>query len=419
MNEKSFEFPNITNEDYLNVTIKAVGNTGTGLPIYLRIVPRATGTEPEPVLNDSLIAIIMALIFVVGLIVFCMFIFLRNRGCKKNRTNINHNQTFAPAPQLDAPCSTDIHEMQTLITQPELPTLIPNGRVKPIQDNGASVAHSESERRRNLTTDIDEQKEVTPITAGNHATVYFTNGKNGKHAVLADSKKPQELPPKINGYVKTASVVVPIAIPVPVALPQPESQYDPVPNRSSSFNRWPKTNQENTANLRITENPQFSPDNSTISIFDNSQQKLIDLTIDSNNSIPHMDDDDNNNVEDIKIIHKANDNHLHQHHHPQSPPHPNHPLQTLHLPHQNHNHNHNSNHLHNHQNDNRVSEERTADEEAPEIQKIETINHHHPHHDSVNESSEDLNYDLNDSNLSSKPLHTNWDFRRPIVGPNG
>lgn len=37
------------------------------------------------------------------------------------------------------------------------------------------------------------------------------------------------------------------------------------------------------------------------------------------------------------------------------------------------------------------------------------------------DSEENLHdYDLNDSNLSSKPLHPmSWDFRRPLVGPNG
>lgn len=27
--------------------------------------------------------------------------------------------------------------------------------------------------------------------------------------------------------------------------------------------------------------------------------------------------------------------------------------------------------------------------------------------------------DLNESNLSTKPLQSSWNYRRPIVGPNG
>lgn len=36
------------------------------------------------------------------------------------------------------------------------------------------------------------------------------------------------------------------------------------------------------------------------------------------------------------------------------------------------------------------------------------------------ESDLHASFDLNESNISTKPLHTNaWDYRRPIVGPNG
>jgi hypothetical protein len=41
--------------------------------------------------------------------------------------------------------------------------------------------------------------------------------------------------------------------------------------------------------------------------------------------------------------------------------------------------------------------------------------------ESEDDSEENLNdYDLNDSNLSNKPLNPiTWDFRCPLVGPNG
>lgn len=40
--------------------------------------------------------------------------------------------------------------------------------------------------------------------------------------------------------------------------------------------------------------------------------------------------------------------------------------------------------------------------------------------DGDEEDDEATTFDINDSNLSSKPLHTkNWNFQRPLVGPNG
>jgi hypothetical protein len=56
--------------------------------------------------------------------------------------------------------------------------------------------------------------------------------------------------------------------------------------------------------------------------------------------------------------------------------------------------------------------------------------HHHHHHTNGygHDDHHDVNgvddyveqqYDLNDSNLSNKPLHLKWNFRQPIIGPNG
>lgn len=197
------------------------------------------------------------------------------------------------------------------------------------------------------------------------------------------------------------------------------------------------------AEVRITENPQYSKTSKltdgyhaapsavlNTSLFDSSQRRLLDLTIDSNSVEQYDDDDDGDGDGDNATNCDQNDDSAAEHGGQTS-------QLTVRVVRQSSSEGDDNNNgagrgpsLHNHHN-------------TDCRHQLALRGHHHNHHDPVadivqydddhedeeeedDDNLEELNNSsalLNESGLSSKPLHqqhaSSWNFRRPIVGPNG
>uniref|UniRef100_A0A182RNC5 Uncharacterized protein n=1 Tax=Anopheles funestus TaxID=62324 RepID=A0A182RNC5_ANOFN len=142
----SFTFPNVTSDERINISLRALSSSGLGIPIYLNLKNyepiidgvdgkgsgSPTGYSDRWLLQLYLIVLVLLLFVVMG--VFCYLVF-RRKACKKaanssgaplnNRAPLaagndaRHHLTIdASAMQMMgmvSGCNNDMHEMQTLI----------------------------------------------------------------------------------------------------------------------------------------------------------------------------------------------------------------------------------------------------------------------------------------------------------------
>ncbi|XP_038114256.1 uncharacterized protein LOC6044854 isoform X1 [Culex quinquefasciatus] len=131
---RRFHFPNVSAEEKINISIRAIGSTGMGIPIYVNLLNYVVVT-PEPPVADPVpwVEIAIGTVMVVFFLLFCCLLVIHRRNCKKTHRNQDAANTTTMALQAHhtTNCSADIHEMQTLIRTPDqLPVLIPNGKYK-------------------------------------------------------------------------------------------------------------------------------------------------------------------------------------------------------------------------------------------------------------------------------------------------
>lgn len=289
----------MSSHDKINITIRPVGNGGFGIPVYVDM-GRGNGENSSGhyLKDDPILGIILGTVLSILCIFVFLWIILRKRGCSKQRRNLNQNrpitQNFLQQQQPQQThqqsilCNTDLHEMQTLITKTELPSIIPNGVDKhtttadAIENIYNTIDDDENEKDLNksvpeviLTVDVDSPKSLK----NNEQENLPVNGtkQNGIKNHYAN----------FNG----AAIIHQNGSTIKSPPPHPPSKH--------SISKSPlKTN----GNLRITENPQYliEPKQNSL-LFDDSQEKLIDISIDS--IISHIDerspcdDDDVENME--------------------------------------------------------------------------------------------------------------------------
>ncbi|XP_059611171.1 uncharacterized protein LOC132258084 [Phlebotomus argentipes] len=163
INENAFKLPNVTSSERVNITIRAVGSAGIGIPIYMNLkgVEQVVGSGEESSKQAKILGIIIGIVLSFVCISIFFLIFLKFRSCTKSRQNaMNHNQNLAYDQSLH-PCNRDNHEMQTLIPHTGLTTTpfvsTPNGNAKHVildsftgsesrRENGQQIALNSSPR---------------------------------------------------------------------------------------------------------------------------------------------------------------------------------------------------------------------------------------------------------------------------------
>ncbi|XP_058813868.1 protogenin [Topomyia yanbarensis] len=127
-----FQFPNVSTDEKINISIRAIGSTGIGIPIYMNLLNHVDVTyENEPVVHIPWIEIMIGTLIVMFLLLFCSLLLVHRNHCKKRRRNQAATAASTAMQIHSASCNADVHEMQTLIRTPEqLPVLIPNGNYK-------------------------------------------------------------------------------------------------------------------------------------------------------------------------------------------------------------------------------------------------------------------------------------------------
>ncbi|CRL07227.1 CLUMA_CG020208, isoform A [Clunio marinus] len=330
-----FRFPNTTNTDRFNITVKAFGVAGLGYPLIINpdkwgILPtNMIGNEKQkPILYLDLFmifSIILVLIILTGFLI-SYILCRRHRYCKNNNAinNTSEQSSFPPstAPLTENIRGDDMYEMQTLIPSSH----IANGKdnvtkAESASNSGLNVNENQKILRTSTPTDdsidqmcielplikCDENAIMLPIDDANSNK--FSTTFNSKTSAMTEQESLKASLPRANGNLS--------------------------PHKSFQSSE----NDQNTS--------------STSSSFD-SHRQLIDMNL--CNGI-------------------------------------------------------NSNGYNNNVNANVNGNDRSK---IGKSSSIETDNEEEDSEENLQE------YDLNDSNLSSKPLHPmTWDFRRPLVGPNG
>uniref|UniRef100_A0A1B0GKU8 Uncharacterized protein n=3 Tax=Lutzomyia longipalpis TaxID=7200 RepID=A0A1B0GKU8_LUTLO len=151
INENTFKLSNVTVMDRINITIRAVGSAGVGIPIYVNLPGEKATKEvddKESTTKAKYLGILIGVLLSLVIVFIFAVVFIKFRSCTKNRQNgVNHNANMAYDQSMH-PCSRDNHEMQTLIPQMGLTTTTfvstPNGNAK----HGILDSFTESESRR-------------------------------------------------------------------------------------------------------------------------------------------------------------------------------------------------------------------------------------------------------------------------------
>ncbi|XP_037029752.1 uncharacterized protein LOC119069728 isoform X2 [Bradysia coprophila] len=252
-----FEFP-FGQDDKFNITIRAVSDAH-GIPIHINSenISQDRSNLFNTKRRDPTLGILIGTMLSILCIVITLWIIVRYRTCSKHDSghNVTRNTT-SPIPTQSATCNLDLHEMQNLIAKAE--TLAPNGLVRHSGNGNNAVSErimlnsSTPKKPRNDEDFSCVIKAKEDEFSSNPAQLHFpagaeTNQSNG--ATCVDDNN-AVLPQKVHSNVKNVFPSTP-------------------PN----------------GNLKAPSNPQYSTDSLiNTSLFDRSQQQLLNTTIDSNTS---------------------------------------------------------------------------------------------------------------------------------------
>lgn len=137
-------------ENSINVTIRAVGNFGVGIPIYI-VNLDVSNDDKGNTLNhrmrqhDPTIGITIGSVLSLCSIGICIWLIVRHRICKQKRQTRSAAASVPSQNVMSLPptYNTDLHEMQSLIFKPTSPSL-PNGNLKhPYIDNDVQKESNE------------------------------------------------------------------------------------------------------------------------------------------------------------------------------------------------------------------------------------------------------------------------------------
>lgn len=453
-----FRIPYTTDNDRFNITIRAVSEFGAGIPIYIDLrnmgsFPSGKSMDTAVKSHDPRLGIAIGVLLSVICVIVCMWIIVRHRQCVKTRqqTGMNggiaHHQylhrpmnaerttataLFTTPPNAITPnCVIDVHEMQTLIVTPAANDKleIKNGRnggwkcaengnngkyVAVIERDADGTRHSDDEddneyecsRRGLISSTPKGQRKSIVIVASNNSSEQ--NSSTNSNQNTADSVTTQ-LNDDIDAFAMVASSSRTNILTngslrnLTENLPQDNGSHS-IPIHENDW-RTVSTTTAASAIAKPTQNGNVKRHSQpmemsldTATIFDNSQKKLLDSTIDSSSSSSSSCSSQNsssNNRCKINCKNNSNDN-IHTEVRP--------------IKYNELDHNHFQNSVESIANQRSSSPSDTtdaitngvdanSDEKCPNTEQPSTI-------------------DLNEDSYFQKRLQK-WDYRRPIVGPNG
>lgn len=256
------------------MSIRAVSNAGLGIPIYIDLRKQNTIFDfPDFTTDDSILGIGLGILLSIFCIIVCIWIFVKNRTCSKNNTNhASGNNQALPSGHVGTNCTSDVHEMQTLITRSEISTVIPNGNVHHYTRPDVTEVSDICTHNSNVTMsklfktspkfDSKHSDEIEPLTQ------LKPNGLNGgRMSTFATFNKEPDLRLKqekicqLNGYndnylSNVQTTQAPSTSVTPTTIVSINSLNN-IPNHlQSNITLSQNTNSLSNGNVRITENPQ-------------------------------------------------------------------------------------------------------------------------------------------------------------------
>lgn len=171
--QSPFRFHNTSNSDRFNITIRAIGSTGSiGIPIYInpdkwdKLPLSVIGSRAKPSLNvfDAYMVFAIALISVTCLASVSAFVLCRRKHhCKNSNGIINNEQspTISPMSMIDNIAPEEMYEMQTLIPNA---LVMGNGTDCVSKSNPANGGVINSENQQILRTSTPTEDSGHPIS---------------------------------------------------------------------------------------------------------------------------------------------------------------------------------------------------------------------------------------------------------------
>ncbi|EDS36837.1 conserved hypothetical protein [Culex quinquefasciatus] len=323
------------------------------------------------------VEIAIGTVMVVFFLLFCCLLVIHRRNCKKTHRNQDAANTTTMALQAHhtTNCSADIHEMQTLIRTPDqLPVLIPNGKYKQPQHLQIINALESVRGPANTTSNV------------------ASSSANGKSHRLSSNPR--------NGLLPHSNIS---SLKVNSPLPVPQPTYSKTSKQADGYHHAAPSAVLNT------------------SLFDSSQRRLLDLTIDSN-SVEQYDDEDDGGDDNATNCDQNDDDSASR----ELPVTGQLTVRVVRQSSPSEEGDDNNNgagrgpSLHN--NDCRHQLAALRSHHDPVAVAADIVEYDHEEDDDNLEELDNSSALLTESGLSSKPLHqqhaSSWNFRRPIVGPN-
>lgn len=379
-----FKFPPTNDRERFNVSIRAVSNFGLGIPIYVNLQSLNNfqqidnPNESSAQRHDPRLGIIIGVLLSIVCVFICMLIIIRHRQCVKNRppTGLNgdvvqrqfHTRTTNTASFYNPTtgivtrdrCDVDVHEMQTLI-------VVPNGEIVNVQEarvrNGLENNGNEIKALRDAIN-FEEQMSEGDIDVDDYDTSRReliastpTDRRTSASRVTAEAQS--------NNLNRIELSVEPDA--------DADSSGDASTKKlllNSNSRRKSNTFDDSIANLNHESNDKLltkkneTSDSIDDSSFENSQQKLINSTNESScsSSTSSTGSGGIDAIDRLAATKLSNGN------------------------------------------------ERRLNDDAEETEQITNGKHQ------TNETNSVV--DLNEDTYFQKSLQK-WDYRRPIIGPNG
>lgn len=325
----NLQFPPMGDDDKLKITLYAVSDIGKGIPVSMHLenlltVPDEASFDETLRNSDPRLGIAIGVVLSIICVLICAWIILKHRRCVKAHhqssggtnggagqlqfqartiTERSATATFFPPSPTAVPtnCVVDVHEMQTLIVLPTNENiLLKNGQNGILENFGGNNGNgiicngrtmvTEEQQRMPHANDADESHRndvnQSNLICSTPKTKYKQmNDLNGND--LQNSKNGSNLTIEENGEAKNVTTTTILSNEsiqnltknLPLDLQQTHSndivQLSPVSTRKINGNLNYRKNSQNSQNSGITSS-------SLSSLYDSSQQKLLDSVIDSN-----------------------------------------------------------------------------------------------------------------------------------------
>lgn len=317
-----YQFPPMNHKDKLKITLYAVSDVGKGIPVSMNFenlvnIPDEATFDKTSRNHDPRLGICIGILLSIICLLICIWIILKHRRCVKAHQSSNTNSgvgqlqfqartiterstaaSFFPTSPTAVPtnCVVDVHEMQTLIVLPTNENaLFKNGQNGIPQNFGSNngngmICNSLAEERGSQNSgDVDEARcnnvtrpNLICSTPKKYKESNDLNGNDLKNSKSTSNLTQEEIDDAKNVTVTTilsTESIKNLYKNLPLDLQQTHSndivQLSPVSTRKTNGNINYRKNSQNSQNSGITSS-------SLSSLYDSSQQKLLDSIVDSN-----------------------------------------------------------------------------------------------------------------------------------------